>query len=597
MVGLRRALVLASIALLVCCVSGPAAQRAGASRALLISFDGLGGVRLGQLLAAGKLRAGGFAAFAERGVIAGRAVTVTPSLTSVAHIATITGAPPQRTGIVSNVFHRAGDPPGTTVSGFSADIEAETLWEAAMRHGKRVGVLVYPGADGKNVRRRGSFGVVWPEKPLQAAAFLTVPAGAWRGAAGGGASPDRAREAAIEVATPGGPLRLRLEALHSTDHRARGWDLVRVSAADGSRPALASVRPGGWFQVVTPSRDGELTGGAWCRLMTLDVELERVVLYVGAFYGVPAYPEDFRRRLEAAVGPWPGQPDDRFLLGPAELRSEAAYEEQSMRLADYLTRMLLTTMRDERWDLLLHYQPDVDEVEHAFELGPGDPGGVPDLSGGVDERIERAFLDVDRELAQIVGVLRPSDSLFVHSDHAMTAVDRAVDLERFLASRGWRVVHAGDGAGAPERSVQVCSSSGIAHLYLRRDTQGAAPRDTLTALRHDLERLPAEHGVPLDELLEGPARGRVGLDHPNAGDLVVLLRPGCTFERNRGGSAIVFPPHASGAHGYRNAYAPLDASFLALGPSIRASRPASVSLLDVAARVAEALGIGPPGGR
>ena len=63
------------------------------------------------------------------------------------------------------------------------------------------------------------------------------------------------------------------------------------------------------------------------------------------------------------------------------------------------------------------------------------------------------------------------------------------------------------------------------------------------------------------------------------------------------GSAIVFRPHANGAHGYRNTYPSLDASFLALGPSIRASRPEHVSLLDVVALVAEALGIETPGGR
>ena len=55
-------------------------------------------------------------------------------------------------------------------------------------------------------------------------------------------------------------------------------------------------------------------------------------------------------------------------------------------------------------------------------------------------------------------------------------------------------------------------------------------------------------------------------------------------------------PGNRGGHGYRATYPVLDASFGAIGPGIAPARPETVSLLEVAARAARALGIDPPRG-
>ena len=562
----------------------------------MVSFDGLGGVRLGQLLDAGLLRAGGFAAFVERGVVAGRAVTVTPSQTSVAHVAAITGAPPSRTGIVGNVFQRAGDPFGTSVSGFGAEIEVETLWEAAIRQGKRVGVLVYPGADGTTARRRGSFGLLWPDRPLLGAKVLRLTRENWEPTAPLADSFSQPRAAAMTIETPGGPRSLRMLALDSTNDGVVNFDVVRIAGGDSGRQ-LASVREGGWFRLDAPGGAESGETGAWCRLAAIDPHLESVVLYVGAFYGVQAYPEDYRRRLMAAVGPWPGQADPVFVRGDPSLRSAEAFEEQSTRLSDYLTRALLTTIRTERWDLLVHYQPAVDEMEHAFE--PGGPGQQTRAAGSSaigPDWISRAYQDADLTLARILEALGSGDSLFALSDHGMSHVEQAVDLERFLAMRGWRCVRgATPDEGGTGRDVHVCASSGIAHLYLRHDAAGRLSPDLLAVLRADLGRLSLEYDVPFEAILGRADLHDAGLDHPNSGDLVVLLRPGYVFERGPDDTTVLFSSHSSGAHGYRNTHPELDASFLALGPRVRRGHPAIVSLLDAASEVARALGIEPPG--
>lgn len=562
------------------CASAPPPPPA---RTVLVSFDGLGGVRLNDLLASGALDAGGFSAVAARGLLAGRAVDVTPSLTPSAHISAITGALPSRTGIVANQFREPGSPFGTHTSGFAAPIESETLWEAARRQGRRVAVLLYPGADGTTAGRRGDLGLVWPDKPERDSAFVQVGSDAWTDAvrpAGRSFSP--AREAHVTVAAPGGSVRLRLTATDTTDDGTANYDLVAFAREGDAGPAaLGAVPVHGWFALAVPGRGGSLT--AWCRLEELDPGLARAEVYVGAFYALPAYPEDYRRRLEDAIGGWPGPPD-YALVRPPRAADWDAHEEQATRMAEYLTRAIVFTIRNERFDLLVGYQPLVDEVEHAFEPGP---------SGGSMDAIVRAFRTADRCVAAILGVLAPRDSFLFFSDHGMVPLVRGVNLAKYLADRGWTPVGRNGPAGGARR-VEVCATSGIAHVYLDPALAGEERAAAASALLADLRGLAALEDGLVDDVLPRADLARIGLDNPRSGDVVVLLTPGNEFRS--GDAGILGPPGNHGGHGYRAAYPVLDASLGALGPGIAPARPPTVSLLEVAARGARALGIEPPRG-
>jgi len=552
---------------------------APSGRVVAVSFDGLGGVRLNEFLAAGTLDAGGFAAFAARGVLAGRAVDVTPSLTPVAHIAAITGAPPAKTGIVANQFREPGSPFGTQTSGFTASIGSETLWEAARRQGRRVGVITYPGADGTSEARKGDFGLVWPEKPARESAFVSVPGDAWTDAAGAPKSFSPPRAARVAVQTPGGAATLRLVATDTTDDATANYDLVSVSREDGASSArLGAVAAHGWFSLAVAGAGGSFT--AWCRLDELDPSLARAELYVGAFNAVPGYPEDYRRRLEEAVGGWPGAPDYALVRPPRG--DYAAHEEQAARLAEYLTKAILFTIKSERFDLLVGYQPLVDEIEHAFEPGP---------YGGSKDAVVRAFRTADRTAAAILAALTPRDSFLFFSDHGIVSLETGVNIEKYLVDKGWTPVGP-KGPKDGERRVQICATSGIAHVYLDPALAPAARKAAAAALLSDLEGLAALKDGLVDDVVPHADLARLGLDHPRSGDVVVLLAPGTDFWR--GGAQVLGKPGNRGGHGYRATFPVLDASFGAIGPGIAPARPETISLLEVAARAARALGIDPP---
>src|SRR6187397_944997 len=75
-----------------------------AQRVVLISFDGMGADALASQT--------GLAAFehvATHGAI-GRVIPVNPTVTSSTHTSILTGAIPERTGVVSNRYHAPGTP-------------------------------------------------------------------------------------------------------------------------------------------------------------------------------------------------------------------------------------------------------------------------------------------------------------------------------------------------------------------------------------------------------------------------------------------------------------------------------------------------------
>lgn len=571
------ALALGLAALARCASTRPAPS----GRTVVVSFDGLGGVRLNELLAAGTLDAGGFAAFASRGLLAGRASVVTPSLTPVVHVSAITGAPPSRTGIVANQFREPGSPFGTQTTGFAAPVGAETLWEAARRQGRRVGVLLHPGTSDAGESRRGDFGLFWPDRPARDSAFVTIAAGSWADAPpAAGASFSPARETRLSVATPAGAVRLRLTAADTTDDGAANYDRLAIAREDGAAAgSLGTVAVRGWFALAVPGDGGSLT--AWCRLQELDPGLVRAEIYVGAFYPVPGYPEDYRRRLEAAIGGWPGPPD-YALLRPPRRPDFDTHEEQAARLSEYLTKALLFTIANERFDLLVGYQPLVDEIEHAFEPGP---------NGGSKDAVVRAFRTADRSAAAILAALTPRDSFLFYSDHGIVPLVRGVNLEKFLVEKGWTPV----GPNGPKegaRRVQICATSGIAHVYLDPALAGAERADAAAALLADLRGLAELADGLVDDVVPREGLAGLDLDHPRSGDVVVLLTPGNAFWY--GGAKVLGSPGNRGGHGYRAALPVLDAAFGAIGPGIAPARPDILSVLEVAGRAARALGIEPP---
>lgn len=573
-------------ALFYCASRGGGSPQGVPRRAVLVSFDAVAGERLARLLAdPSKLSAGGYRRIAERGLSTEGCVPPTPSLTAVSHVTHVTGALPRDTGIVSNWMLDPTRPFGTSISGFDAPIRAETLWEAARRQGKRVGVMRYPGADGKTVERSADWAMIWPgDVGLAPAQLLTPESSAWEAdgdAVPGSFSPPRR----LTIAFPKTSHAVRFLALDRTDDGRVNYDGLRVDSETG-RPS--EVRSGDWFAIEVNSPVGRT--GAWGKLLSLALDLGKSEIYVGGLFRSAGYPKEFVRRLDSEIGFWPGPPDGDF-FGAASARPEV-FLEQADRLSEFLMRADLLALARPDWDLLLLYHPQVDEVGHEFLLAdPRQPGYSAERVARFGTFVERSYALADRTLSAIDRALSPQrDAIFVTSDHGMTPIWTEIYPNEVLRQAGLVRLDGGGKIASDSAAVAIVSGA-IAHISLNKTTDRAALRKIENLFR-DFHVAGAS---PFDRVVRREDARPLGLDAPESGDLIVLGKPGFRFSwRVREREGPVGPADHLGAHGYLNAYPDLYASFLAAGPDIPRERVGLIKSWEIASRVSKAIGMEPP---
>lgn len=133
----------------------------------------------------------------KHGVMAGRNITVTPSLTAPGHIAIATGSTAAKNDILANSFHLVASPFAQNISGFSAPIggylfsprgpeesrdpSAEPLWLALRAADKKVVTATFPGADGLDIRVSGLIGSPIIQPASRRTVDYTVPFVAFAG--------------------------------------------------------------------------------------------------------------------------------------------------------------------------------------------------------------------------------------------------------------------------------------------------------------------------------------------------------------------------------------------------------------------------------
>jgi predicted AlkP superfamily pyrophosphatase or phosphodiesterase len=529
-----------------------------------------------------KLPTGAFQRLAARGFHAVRSLPPTPSLTAVSHITHVTGALPEATGIVSNVMLDPRKPFGATISGFFAPIRAETLWQAARRQRKRVAVMLYPGADANGPDRTADWMMTWPGEPLVRGRLHALAAAAWQPISGGDGPPSFSPARRAVLAFEKTAHSVAVVALDGTNDGRVDYDRLVVLAERGER---REVRSGDWFPVEVPSAEGRT--GAWCKLLSLSPDLAAAEIYVGPLSRSTGVPREWVRRLDEEIGFWPGAPDSD-VFGESSTRPEV-FLEQVERLVDFLTRADLLAISRRDWDLLLIYQPQVDETSHEFLLvDPAQSRFTPERSARLLGLVEKSYALTERSLDAIEKALTPSDSLFVTSDHGMTAIFADIAINRILRDAGLVTVDDRKRV-APSSPVVAVASSGITHVH----RNPSADPNALDRAERALADFRVQGESPFDRIVRREDAGDLGLNAPESGDLIVLAKPGYQFVSAADGAAVR-ESRSYGGHGYRNVYRELDATFFAVGPGIPRERVESIGSWQIAARVARALGIQPP---
>lgn len=164
-------------------------------------------------------------------------------------------------------------------------------------------------------------------------------------------------------------------------------------------------------------------------------------------------------------------------------------------------------LRTDNPDLLMAYVPHLDYDLQRY--GPGSPQAV------------KAAREVDAALAPLLADARRAGTTVVAlSEYGITSVDTPVDINRALRREGLLEVYTQDGMEYLDpwtsRAFAVADHQ-VAHVYVADDAD-------LPRVRSIVEGL-----TGVDEVLDREAQSRYGLDHPRAGELVVVAEPRAWF--------------------------------------------------------------------
>lgn len=505
---------------------------------MLLSFDGLGADALA--------RRSGLAAFDRlaRDSASARVIPVNPTLTAPAHAAILTGADPQKSGIVSNRFHLPGTPAEQETRGMMIDPDVETLVEAARRQGKRVGAISFPTIDGRTPRRTANFGLAWSEPVIRGRTITLkredfkrewVPPG-WTPPPSRRQSFSPVMRARLEWAVPAqARIDVDVVAYDRSDDRVENYDVIYLES--GGFESTPDSQ--GWFPISMRTNEG--LHGSWSKLLRADAALNHVEIYWGPISRNNAYPAAFRDLVDQEAGFWPGTPDER--LDPV------TFSEQVTRLTEFLTRVQTTTIRRMPFDLLLGYYPAIDQASHPY-------------LGRNDQVVGKAFVSADRAIDGISRLLDPArDALIVTGDHGLIVGDREVRVNRLLADAGfapqWRAFTAGNtaqiyGGGDPAPVVNMLTASGHFEKVERKSA----------------------------------------ISHRNTGDVVAIAFPNIALTASSDSPAV--GPRLAGLHGASNAHRELHTVLFVIGQGPPKGALGEIAQTRIARFVSSLLGIAPP---
>ena len=460
-------------------------------------------------------RQSGLAAFDRlaRDGASARVIPVNPTQTIPAHVAILTGADPQTSGIVANRIHLQGTPAAQETRTMSLDPDVESIVEAARRQGKRVGVVPFPTVDGTTPKRTADFGLVWSEPLVRGKVVKLTRADfkrewvppTWTPPPSRRQSFSPVMRARLEWAVPQqARIDVDLVAYDRTDDSIENYDALFLES--GGFESAPDAR--GWFPISIRTTAG--LHGSWSKLLRADARLNDVAIYWGPITRNDAYPATYRELLDTEAGFWPGSPDESL--------DAQSFTEQLQRLTEFISKAQTATIRGMQFDLLLGYHGVIDQAAHPYL--------------GKDDRVMRdAYLAANRALETVWQLLdRSRDALLVTGDHGLIATDREVRVNRLLAD-----------AGLAGRSF---ANGNVATIYGTTNADAVVTMLTATGYFERVEK-------------------KTATSHRHTGDVVAYALPAFAVTNSTEAPPVV--PRVGGQHGALNTHRELHTVLFATG--------------------------------
>lgn len=595
------------------------------SKVVMISLDGTPDYLIDRFLQDGTLSSNGaFAKIRKKGMVAETVLPVNVASTGPSHLSLFTGASPAKTGIVGNSFRSIDQPwSAPLLTAFDQPIAAETIFQAAMRQGKKVIALNAVGVDQASVERTADYVHVYPSivgPSLVLDLRITDSVTLLRG--------ENVQKMEVVNSSPSkavfeifGQQSLPLEIFQQdtlidqanvlvTQHQ---WVLRIMEGAGKER--FVKIRGDQWMPL-SLSLQGKQYVVSF-RVLSVNKKDSCIRLFMSAPAQVEMSPASFSEKMQSLVGLWPGEPENRKQT--EGLISEQIWFEQLDRLALYSKNLILAGMQEEKWDLLFGYFSTLDDIQHRYTLFhpkqldyAADQGRRPAIYLSY---LKRYFQLIDLYLLEIMNQAPAGTNFVFFSDHGMIPIHTTVMLSNFLEYSG---------SAISQQMIKTASSGNSAHIYINRaQLDSSSYISYIDRLQQMLRSFKdSSTGQPIFQLVANQvAQKKYGLYHPTySGDLFVSCNNGYSIS-DRFLPTVSYlvqnsfdPLQFSGVseatrkflvngtmnetgravHGCLSTVREGQSIFYAIGPDIPNKRINKISALQIAPTIAEILGIQTP---
>lgn len=519
------------VLILVSLLLGSAYAQKSSSKVVMISLDGAPDYLLDRFLKDGTLPSNGaFAKIRKKGMVAETVLPVNVASTGPSHLSIFTGASPAKTGIVGNSFRSIDQPwSAPLLTAFDQPIAAETIFQAAMRQGKRVIALNAVGVDQASAQRTADYVHVYPSivgPSLVLDLHLTDSTLLMHG--------QLLKQMVVASNTPSkavfeifGKQSLPLEVFQQDTLidqanvliTQQQWMIRIMETPDKER--WVKMRGDQWSQL-SLSLQGKQYVVSF-RVLSANAKDQSIRLFMSAPAEVEISPSSFSENIQSVVGLWPGEPENRKQT--AGLIPEQVWFEQLDRLALYSKNLILAGMQEQNWDLLMGYFSTLDDVQHRYTLFhpkqldyTADQGRRPAIYLSY---LKRYFQLIDQYLLEIMNQAPAGTNFIFFSDHGMIPIHTTVMLNNYLEYSGYSF---------SKRAIKTASSGNAAHIYINRaQLDSSSYRDYLDRLQQVLRSFKdSSTGQAIFQLVaDRGEQKKYGLYHPTySGDLFVSCHNG-----------------------------------------------------------------------
>jgi predicted AlkP superfamily pyrophosphatase or phosphodiesterase len=592
-------------------------------KVVMISVDGTPDYLIDKFLKSGVLPANGaFARIKKFGAYAETMLPINIASTGPSHIAIFTGASPAKTGMVGNSFRKVDQSwSSPTLNAFRQPIAAETIFQAAMRQGKKVMALGGVGLDNLAENRKTDYMHMYPSisGPSLVVDLIRTDSMVKD------ENDKTYRKLIVDAKSPSQPVfeiassfKIPLH-IYLTDSIFKAENILKQIIIDTDDDltngyAVAVVLDN--WKGMAIEKNGKQYNTSF-RILKVDETAGKYRLLMTAPAEVFGYPSWFLQKLQSACGLWPGEPENRKQT--TGLVSEEIWFEQLDKLAKYSRDLILTGIKEGNWDLLFGYFSTLDDVQHRYTLTnprqldyKADNGNRPKIYAGY---IEKYFKIIDSYLLEIMNAAPKETNFVIFSDHGMIPTHTTLLLNNYFEQAGFNF---------SKKELTSVASGNSAHIYINKEKiSNAEYAAYLNKLKLSLASLKdSTTGESIFELVANQQeQKKYDLYHKDySGDLFVSYKSGYTIsERYQPGVNYLvqnsFDPSmfenqnpatknfllngtmnetGRAVHGCLATLREGQSIFYSIGPDVPKIKLKKIFSLQIAATVSRLLGIEPP---